>query len=52
MTATGLICAACGTELPPNSKFCNNCGAAVSAAAEHADYEQVTVLAVNGNPIP
>jgi adenylate cyclase len=44
MTATGLACAACGTELPPNSKFCNECGAAVSAAAEPAEYKQVTVL--------
>src|SRR5271168_2708834 len=44
MTAAGLACAACGTELPPNSKFCNECGAAVSAATKHAEYKQVTVL--------
>ena len=44
MTAGGLACAACGTELPTNSKFCNECGAAVSAGAEHAEYKQVTVL--------
>jgi len=44
MTATGLACAACGIELPPNSKFCNECGAAVSAAAKPAEYKQVTVL--------
>jgi rRNA maturation endonuclease Nob1 len=44
MTAAGLACAACGTELPPNSKFCNECGASVSARAEHAEYKQVTVL--------
>jgi hypothetical protein len=31
MTTTELACAACGIELPPNSKFCNECGAAVSA---------------------
>jgi adenylate cyclase len=42
MTAAGLACAACGTELPPNSKFCNECGAAV--AVEPAEYKQVTVL--------
>jgi class 3 adenylate cyclase len=44
MTAAGLACAACGSELPPNSKFCNECGAPVSAGAEHAEYKQVTVL--------
>ena len=44
MTAGRLACAACGTELPPNSKFCNECGAAVSAGTEHAEYKQVTVL--------
>jgi adenylate cyclase len=44
MTATGLACAACGTELPPNSKFCNECGAAVATATTPAEYKQVTVL--------
>ena len=44
MTATGLACAACGTELPPNSKFCSECGALVSAASKPAEYKQVTVL--------
>ena len=44
MTAAGLVCAACGIELPPNSKFCNECGAAVSAHDTHAEYKQVTVL--------
>jgi adenylate cyclase len=44
MTAAGSACAACDTELPPNSKFCNECGAAVSAAAKPAEYKQVTVL--------
>ena len=33
----------CGTKLPSNSKFCNECGAAV-LAAEPAKYKQVTVL--------
>ncbi len=42
MTAAGLACGACGTELPPNAKFCLECGAAV--AAEPAEYKQVTVL--------
>ncbi|MGE5697880.1 MAG: ATP-binding protein [Candidatus Sericytochromatia bacterium] len=44
MTATGLICAACGTELPPDSRFCNKCGAPITPAATSAEYKQVTVL--------
>ena len=44
VTTTGLVCAACGIELPPNSKFCNGCGASVSAASKSAEYKQVTVL--------
>src|SRR5271154_3456240 len=44
MTATGLACGSCGTELPPNSKFCNECGAAVATATTPAEYKQVTVL--------
>ena len=44
MTLAGLACAACGTELPRHSKFCNECGAAVSVAAEPAEFKQVTVL--------
>jgi rRNA maturation endonuclease Nob1 len=30
MTVAGLACTACGTELPPNSKFCNECGSPVN----------------------
>jgi zinc-ribbon domain len=30
LTATGLQCGSCGTELPSNSKFCNECGAPVT----------------------
>jgi adenylate cyclase len=44
MTATGLRCRSCGTELPPDSRFCNNCGAPITAAATSAEYKQVTVL--------
>jgi class 3 adenylate cyclase len=44
MTAAALVCGSCGTELPPNSKFCNECGTAVSAASKPAEYKQVTVL--------
>ena len=43
-----MACGSCGTELPPSSKFCNECGAAVSAAPASveykAEYKQVTVL--------
>jgi class 3 adenylate cyclase len=44
MTAAAVVCGSCGRELPPNSKFCNECGAAVSTAATPAEYKQVTVL--------
>ena len=44
LTATGLLCGSCGTELPPNSKFCNECGALVTQATRSAEYKQVTVL--------
>ncbi len=44
MTAAALVCGSCGTELPANSKFCNECGAAVTAHDTHAEYKQVTVL--------
>ncbi|MGB9226072.1 AAA family ATPase, partial [Mycobacterium sp.] len=44
MTATGLVCGSCGTELAPNSKFCNECGAPVTQVSRSAEYKQVTVL--------
>ena len=44
VTAAALVCGSCGTELPPNSKFCNECGAAVTAHDPRAEYKQVTVL--------
>jgi adenylate cyclase len=44
MTAAAVVCGSCGRELPPNSKFCNECGAAVATAATPAEYKQVTVL--------
>ena len=44
MTATELACAACGIGLPPNSKFCNECGTAIATVAAAAEYKQVTVL--------
>ena len=38
MTATGLVCGSCGTELSAKAKFCSECGpTAVSGTAE---YEQ------------
>ncbi|HSS23384.1 MAG TPA: adenylate/guanylate cyclase domain-containing protein, partial [Mycobacterium sp.] len=42
--AAALVCGSCGTELPPKSKFCNKCGAAVATATTPAEYKQVTVL--------
>ena len=44
MTSTELACAACGIELPANSKFCNACGAPVTAHGARAEFKQVTVL--------
>jgi class 3 adenylate cyclase len=44
MTAAALSCGSCGTELPPNSKFCNKCGAPVTQVSRSAEYKQVTVL--------
>src|ERR1700758_2543951 len=44
MTATGLGCKSCGTELPPDSRFCNKCGAPIAPPATSAEYKQVTVL--------
>jgi hypothetical protein len=44
VTAATVVCGSCGTELPPNSKFCNECGAPVAIATTPAEYKQVTVL--------
>jgi class 3 adenylate cyclase len=44
LTAAGLPCGSCGTDLPLNSKFCNECGAAVTQVSRSAEYKQVTVL--------
>jgi len=44
LTAAGLWCESCGTELPPASRFCNKCGAPVRPATTAAEYKQVTVL--------
>src|ERR1700693_1173021 len=44
MTTAAFVCGSCGTEPPPNSKFCNECGTAVATATTPAEYKQVTVL--------
>ncbi len=44
MTATELACTSRGTELPPDSRFCNKCGSPTTPAATSAEYKQVTVL--------
>jgi adenylate cyclase len=42
--ATGVACPACGTELRDHARFCDECGAPVTQAANVAEYKQVTVL--------
>jgi adenylate cyclase len=44
LTAAGLSCGSCSTELPPDSRFCNKCGTPITPAAPPAEYKQVTVL--------
>jgi adenylate cyclase len=44
MTASELSCGSCGTKLIETAKFCSECGAAVSAGTQPAEYKQVTVL--------
>jgi hypothetical protein len=44
MTATEFRCGSCGTQLPPDSRFCNKCGAPITPAVTSAEYKQVTVL--------
>ena len=44
MTAAAVVCGSCGTELPPDSRFCNKCGAPITQATTPAEYKQVTVL--------
>jgi class 3 adenylate cyclase len=43
MTA-GLVCGSCGTGLREKAKFCDECGAPITASDETAKYKQVTVL--------
>src|ERR1700754_1496196 len=43
MTAS-VACAAWGTGLRANAKFCDECGAPTSVSADTAEYKQVTVL--------
>ena len=44
MTATGLMCGSCGSELRAADKFCHECGAQVTQVSRSAEYKQVTVL--------
>jgi zinc-ribbon domain len=47
MTAAGLACRTCGTELQENARFCHACGSSVASSHEPAEYKQVTVLFAN-----
>ena len=42
--AAGVACGSCGTDLRESAKFCDECGAPVTVAADTAEYKQVTVL--------
>jgi adenylate cyclase len=44
MTAAGMGCVACGTELRENAKFCDACGSPLTRQHTCAEYKQVTVL--------
>ena len=44
MTAAGLVCGSCGTEVSPKAKFCSECGSPIAMSGTPAEYKQVTVL--------
>jgi len=44
LTAAGLSCGSCGTQLGATAKFCSECGTPVTPATRSAEYKQVTVL--------
>ena len=44
LTAAGLSCGSCGTQLGAVAKFCSECGAPVAHDTQSAEYKQVTVL--------
>jgi class 3 adenylate cyclase len=44
LTAAGLSCGSCGSQLGAAAKFCSECGTPVTRASQPAEYKQVTVL--------
>ena len=44
LTAAGLSCGSCGTQLGPTAKFCSECGSPAAPTVQSAEYKQVTVL--------
>jgi predicted amidophosphoribosyltransferase len=48
MTTATVVCGSCGAELPPNSKFCNECGAPVATAMTPAEF-MATSLGFEGH---
>ncbi len=44
LSAAGLSCGSCGTQLGAAAKFCSECGTPVAHDAQVAEYKQVTVL--------
>jgi adenylate cyclase len=55
MTAAGVACDQCGTDLQDEARFCDACGAPIMSAHTPAEYKQVTVLTVflnDDRPVP
>jgi class 3 adenylate cyclase len=44
LTAAGLSCGSCGTQLTATAKFCGECGTRFTQASRSAEYKQVTVV--------
>ncbi|HVQ53275.1 MAG TPA: adenylate/guanylate cyclase domain-containing protein [Mycobacterium sp.] len=44
MTSASTVCGSCGAEPRDGARFCDACGAPITASHEPAEYKQVTVL--------
>jgi len=46
-----VLCESCGTQSPPDSRFCNKCGAPRYTRVPIGEYKQVTVLFADVAPL-